>query len=121
MKICITTKGNTLNAPIDPTFGRAQVFLFVDPETREVEAIANMPGAHGAGVQAAQMMVEHGAKTVLTGNVGPNAFQGLSAAGIAIYIGATGTAQDALAAYEAGTLQSPAGPTSRGHGGGGRR
>jgi predicted Fe-Mo cluster-binding NifX family protein len=121
MKICITTKGSQLDSPIDPTFGRAQTFLFIDSETQAIEAVVNTPGAHGAGVQAAQLMVEHGATVVLTGNVGPNAFQGLSAAGIAIHIGAKGTAQDALAAYEAGTLQSPAGPTSQGHGGGGRR
>lgn len=118
MKICITTKGSTLESPIDPTFGRAQTFLFVDSVTRETEAVVNAPGAHGAGVQAAQLMVEHGTAVILTGNVGPNAFQGLSAAGIDIYIGAKGTAQDALAAYEAGTLQTPTGPTSQRHGGG---
>jgi len=121
MKICITTKGSQLESPIDPVFGRAQNFLFVDSETRDISCVTNVPGAHGAGVQAAQLMVENGAMVVLTGSVGPNAFQGLNAAGIEICIGAKGTAQDALAAYEAGTLQSPTGPTSQGHGGGGRR
>ena len=65
-------------------------------------------------------MVDKGIGTVLTGNVGPNAFQGLTAAGIQIYIGAKGSARDTLAAYEAGTLQTAGAPTSQGHGGGQR-
>lgn len=120
MITCITTKGSQLDSPIDPTFGRAQTFLLFDSETGAVEAVVNTPGAHGAGVQAAQLMVEHGVDLVLTGNVGPNAFQGLTAAGIGIFIGAKGTAQDALDAHVAGVLQSPTGPTSQGHGGGKR-
>lgn len=117
MKLCITTRGTDLDAPVDPVFGRARVFLFVDSETLEVEAIENAPGAHGAGVQAAQMMTDRAVGAVLTGNVGPNAFQGLTAAGIEIFIGAKGTAREALAAYKDGTLESTGGPTSRGHGG----
>ena len=118
MKICVTAKGSQLSSPIDPTFGRAQVFLLVDSETRSVEVLANAPAAHGAGVQAAQLMVEHGVGVVVTGNVGPNAFQGLKAAGIRMHVGAQGTAQDALVDYETGKLQSPEGPTKQGHGGG---
>lgn len=120
MRICITTNGTNLDAQVDSVFGRARYFLLVDSETLEVEAVENVPGAHGAGVQAAQMMVDKGVGTVLTGNVGPNAFQGLTAAGIQIYIGAKGSARDALKAYEAGTLQTVSGPTSQGHRGGGR-
>ena len=118
MRICITTSGIDLDAQVDSVFGRARYFLLVDSETLETEAIENIPGAHGAGVQAAQTMVDKSVGTVLTGNVGPNAFQGLSAAGIQIHIGAKGTARDALAAYKAGTLQTAGGPTSQGHGGG---
>lgn len=120
MRICITTTGTNLDAQVDSVFGRARYFLLVDSKTLEVEAIENVPSAHGAGVQAAQTMVDKAVGSVLTGNVGPNAFQGLTAAGIQIYIGAKGTARDTLAAYEAGTLQATSGPTSRGHGGGQR-
>ena len=120
MKVCITTTGKDLDAPVDPTFGRAHGFLFVDSETLAAEVVENEPGAHGAGVQAAQIMSSRGVQAVLTGNVGPNAYQGLTAAGIEIYIGATGAARDALAAYKAGELQRAGGPTSQGHGGGRR-
>jgi len=49
MTICITSSGQELDAPVNPSFGRAPYFLFVDPETRTVEAVKNTPGAHGAG------------------------------------------------------------------------
>jgi len=120
MKICITTTGKDLDAPVDPTFGRAHGFLFVDSETLTAEAMENAPGAHGAGVQAAQIMADKGVQVLLTGNVGPNAYQGLTAAGIEIYIGAAGAGRDALAAYKAGKMQRAGGPTSQGHGGGRR-
>jgi predicted Fe-Mo cluster-binding NifX family protein len=120
VRICITTTGKDLDAQVDAVFGRARYFLLVDSDTLEVEAIENMPSAHGAGVQAAQTMVSKGVETLLTGNVGPNAFQGLTAAGIKIYLGAKGTARDAMAAYKAGELENPTGPTSQGHGGGRR-
>ena len=38
--------------------------------------------AHGAGVAAAQFLIDRGAQTVISGRFGPNAYQALSAAGI---------------------------------------
>ena len=117
MKICITSTGEDLDASVDQTFGRARYFLFVDSGTRETKAVENSPGAHGAGVQAAQLLAEQGARVLVTGNVGPNAYQGLSAAGIEIYTGASGTSRKALADYEAGLLSKTDVPTRPGHGG----
>jgi len=115
MTVCITSSGRDLKAPVDRSFGRAAYFLFVDPETHAVEAVDNRPGAHGAGVQAAQTVTEHGARTVITGSVGPNAYRGLSAAGIEVYVGASGTAEEALEAYRSGRLQPAGSPTGRAH------
>jgi len=117
MKVCITAADNHLDASVDPTFGRARYFLLVDTDTQAFDAIENMPSAHGAGVQAAQLMVDKSVSAVLTGNVGPNAYQGLSAAGIQIFVGTQGTAKDALAAYADGTLEPAQGSTKQGHGG----
>jgi len=121
MKLCITARGRDLDAQVDPMFGRAQVFLRFDTETGAIEAIDNAPGAHGAGVQAAQQMVNQGVSIVITGQVGPNAYQGLAAAGIKVHVGASGTVREAIAAYEAGQLQRAGGPTGMRHGGGGGR
>jgi len=123
MKVCITTRGEGLTAEVDPTFGRAAYFLFVDTDTLgsdapAVESVENVPGAHGAGVQAAQTVAEKGATVVITGSVGPNAYQGLAAAGIEIYTGAAGTVEQALADFQAGKLTRSGEATGARHGGG---
>ena len=120
MRICITSDGQGLEAPVNPSFGRAPYFLFVDSETEAAEAVKNTPGAHGAGVQAAQIVANKEASAVITGSIGPNAYQGLSAAGIDVYTGAKGKVMDALEAYRAGRLTRTEGPTGGRHGGGRR-
>lgn len=116
MKVCITAAGPTLTDAVDPSFGRAAYFLFYDLDNGDLCAVPNEPGAHGAGVQSAQTVVENGAKAVITGSVGPNAYQGLSAGGVEIYTGAAGTVQDAISAYKSGQLTRVDTPRGRGHG-----
>jgi predicted Fe-Mo cluster-binding NifX family protein len=116
--VCLTAQGRELASAMDPSFGRARFFLFVDENEHVIEAVENEPAAHGAGVQAAQIVSQHGAKVVVTGSIGPNAYGGLSAAGIETYIGATGTAREALASYREGQLTQAMSPTRGGHGGG---
>lgn len=117
MNICITASGQDLDASVDQSFGRARYFLFVDSDTHHIKAVENSPGAHGAGVQAAQLLAEQGVRVLITGNVGPNAYQGLKAAGIEIYTGAKGTSRKALADFDAGLLSKTDVPTRPGHGG----
>ncbi|MEA3239061.1 MAG: NifB/NifX family molybdenum-iron cluster-binding protein [Candidatus Bipolaricaulota bacterium] len=118
MKACITARGDGFTAEVDPTFGRATYFLFIDTDTLALEAVENVPGAHGAGVQAAQTVAEKGPTVVITGSVGPNAYQGLTAAGIEIYTGAQGTVREALADFQAGKLTPSNKATGARHGGG---
>ena len=120
MRVCISASGKEMDSPVSQTFGRAPYFAFVDVETEALEAVENVPGAHGAGVQAAQNVDAKKAEAVITGNMGPNAFRGLSAAGIKVYTGASGTVRDALADYAAGRLALAEGPSGRRHAGGRR-
>ena len=128
-RICITAQGPTLEAPIDDRFGRCANFIFVDPDTLKFET-APSPGAMaggGAGIQAAQFIVDHKAEIVLTGHVGPNAFEALNAGGVKVFTGISGTVRDAIGQFQSGHLtkaSSPTGPSHRGMGrgrGGGRR
>lgn len=93
MKICVTATGDTFDAAIDPRFGRAPYFMIVDSEDMSFEAVNNTAAGamSGTGIQAAQTVASKGAKLVITGNVGPNAFQALSSAEIKIVVGAHGT------------------------------
>jgi len=107
MKIAITATGADLQAQVDPRFGRAQYFIIVDPETMEFEAIENssLSAAHGAGIQSGQLMSSKDVSAVITGSVGPNAFQTLTAAGIQIFQSPSGTVQQAVEAFKNGQLQ----------------
>ncbi len=107
MKICITSEGKTLDAKVDSRFGRCQYFILVNPDTLEFEAVekSNIDQAGGAGIQSGQLMAQKGVKAVLTGNVGPNAFQTLNAAGIQIFTGISGVVKDAIEKYKKGGLK----------------
>ena len=48
MKIAISAMGATLDAEIDPRFGRCQYFIIVDPDTMNFEALNNS-GGMGSG------------------------------------------------------------------------
>jgi predicted Fe-Mo cluster-binding NifX family protein len=113
MKICITSEGKTLDSKVDPRFGRCQNFILVNPDTLEFEAIenSNINQAGGAGIQSGQLMASKGIKAVLTGNVGPNAFQTLNAGGIDIYTGVSGSVKEAIEAYKSGKLKKTDSPS----------
>ena len=122
MKIVVTSSGaggstalaQVLAAQAHPNFGRCPTFLFIDTETMQFEAVENpaLASGGGAGIQAAQFVIERGAQAVVTGNVGPNAFQVFQAAGIPVYLFGGGTVQEAMEAFKAGSL-SAAGDASR--------
>lgn len=117
MKVAVSATGPTLDSQVDPRFGRCPYFLIVDTETMQFEALEN-PAQYaggGAGIQAAQMVAGKGVSVVLTGNVGPNAYQALSAAGIQIITGVYGTVREAVTKYKEGSLQSASAPTAPMH------
>jgi predicted Fe-Mo cluster-binding NifX family protein len=113
MKICVTAKTNSIEAQIDPRFGRCAYFLIVDPETMQFEAVSNESQnlTGGAGIQSAQTLANKGVKVLLTGNVGPNAFQALSAANIEIVAGVSGSVKEAVEQYKQGKLTKTKAPT----------
>ena len=117
MKICVSASSDSLDANVDSRFGRCPYFVVVDSETMEFSAILNDSNnaAHGAGIQAAQTVANMGAKVVITGNVGPNAFNVLSATGIKIVTGVSGSIRDAVEKYKSGQLKETGNPTVGGH------
>jgi predicted Fe-Mo cluster-binding NifX family protein len=123
MKICVTATADSLDAQIDPRFGRCAYFVIVDSETMQFEAIPNMAAGAtgGAGIQAAQTIANKGVTLLITGNIGPNAFGALSAAGIEIVTGAFGTVRGAVEKFKRGELNKTGAPTVGGHFGMGGR
>ena len=123
MKIGITSTGKDLNAEVDPRFGRCQYFIVVETDTMKFEVVTNegVMASGGAGVQAAQNIAKTGAEAMLTGNMGPNAFQTLSAAGIKIFTGVTGKICDVVEKYNKGELEETNAPSVGSHHGMGGR
>ncbi|ABE51592.1 NifB/NifX family molybdenum-iron cluster-binding protein [Methanococcoides burtonii] len=117
MKICVTATDKNLNAALDLRFGRCPYFIIVDSETMEFKAVDNSAAsaAGGAGIQAAQNISDKGIDVLLTGSIGPNAFPILSAAGIQVMTGASGSVTDAISQYKEGQLQETGGPTAQAH------
>jgi predicted Fe-Mo cluster-binding NifX family protein len=118
MKIAISSKGNHLDSEVDPRFGRAAFFILVDPETMNYEILENKQNLQlpqGAGIQAAQTIVDGGAKILLTGNCGPKAFQVLQAAGVKVGVGLSGTVKEAVTQFKQGKTDYAQAPNVEGH------
>lgn len=107
MKIAITAQNPSPDSQLDPRFGRAPWLMIFDPDHNSWQALDNSTGrdaSHGAGIQAAQTVADRQVGAIVTGAIGPKAFRSLSAAGIKIFHGASGSVADALQAYRAGEL-----------------
>jgi predicted Fe-Mo cluster-binding NifX family protein len=117
MKIAVTATGPSLDANVDPRFGRCRWFLIVETDDLSFDAVEN-PNANlggGAGIQSAQLMAERRVKHVLTGNCGPNAHQTLSAAGIGVVVGCSGTVRDVVEGYKSGQFATADQPNVGSH------
>jgi len=118
MKVAFTSQGADIASQVDPRFGRARFFIVVDTETGTAVAhdnAQNLNAAQGAGIQAAQNVVELEVEAVVTGNVGPKAFSVLEAGGIKMYIGATGSVENAVEQLKADRLECVTEANVEGH------
>lgn len=108
-KIAVTSEGPKMTDRVDPRFGRAGGFVVVDLETMAstyVDNGASQAMSHGAGIQAAENIVNAGAAVVLTGYVGPKAFAALQAAGVRIGQNLDNmTVAEAVQRYQDGQVQ----------------
>lgn len=119
MKIAVTATGEGLDAPASPVFGRSQYLVLVETDTMENKTLANpaVSASGGAGIQAAQFLASNGAQALVTGNVGPNAFQVFQAANIPVYLFGGPSVRQAVEAYTKGELAEATGPSARSHSG----
>ncbi|HNT86580.1 MAG TPA: NifB/NifX family molybdenum-iron cluster-binding protein [Candidatus Hydrogenedentes bacterium] len=118
MKVVVTASGQSLDAQVDPRFGRAAYLIVVDTETGAWSAhdnVQNLNAAQGAGIQAADTVSRLGAEALITGHCGPNAFRTLASAGIKVMVGAQGTVSEAIEAFKSGALTPTDAPNVAGH------
>ena len=117
MKIAVSSNGNDLKSMLDPRFGRCAYFLIIDPEDLSCEVFDNQSASqsHGAGIQAAQSLADKNVTAVITGHVGPNAAQMLSAAGIDVFTDQQGTISDVVERFKKGNLTPAKGADVNSH------
>jgi predicted Fe-Mo cluster-binding NifX family protein len=105
---------------MDPRFGRGPFFVIVDTDSMSENSIANtlVNATSGAGIQAAQEIARQGATALITGNVGPNAMQTLSAAKIDVYqYQGAGSVRDVVEKFKRGELTKIADASVSAHAG----
>ena len=119
MKIAVSATSNDLDGDVDQRFGRCKYFLLIDSENMDFKVIENesIMASGGAGIKAAETIVNNGAEILITGNVGPNAFQTLSAGGIKIFTGASGAIKESIDQYKNGELKETEGANVSSHSG----
>jgi len=108
MKIAITAQDKELSSEVDLRFGRAKWIIVIDTETGDFQAhdnVVNLNAVQGAGIQTGQNIANLGVESVITGNVGPNAFKTLNAANVKIFLAEKQTVQDAIDLFKAGELR----------------
>jgi predicted Fe-Mo cluster-binding NifX family protein len=119
MRGAISAGGSTPDAEVDPRFGRCSSFVLVETGDMTFEAVEKESRSlgGGAGIQAAQLMARRGVKAVLTGSCGPNACQALSAAGIEVFEGCSGTVSSVVERFRSGQPRPATAPNSASHSG----
>lgn len=108
MRLMITSQNSILESPIDNRFGRCPWLILMDTEKGQWKAFQN-PGASqsgGAGVAAAQFVVDHKADVVISGDFGPHASRAFNAAKIEmrLFTDKISTVQEAVAHFADGDL-----------------
>lgn len=112
------TANDGLNSQIDARFGRASGFLVVDEATGDKQYISNeqnLNAAQGAGIQAAQHILNSGAEALAVPHCGPKAFKVLSAGNVKIYLVPDGKVSEILQNITSGEYSTATQADVKGH------
>lgn len=106
MKLALPIESKSLDAPICPSFGRTPLYVLFDTESGNHNFLNNEAAASqgGAGIKAAQMLVDNGVEAIITYRCGENAEKVLSAGNIKIYKAQEGSVAENIEKYKDGKL-----------------
>ncbi len=121
MKIAIPVDDKKMDSTVCMSFGRTPYFLIYDTDTEQSVFLDNSAAAAqgGAGIKAAQAVIDNGAVVLLTPRCGENAALVFKAANVDIYRTSGESIRDNIAAFKEGKLQllTEIHPGFHGHGG----
>ncbi|AHF08936.1 MULTISPECIES: NifB/NifX family molybdenum-iron cluster-binding protein [Dehalobacter] len=106
MKIAIPVDNNSMDSSVCISFGRAPYLLIYDTETEGSNFLDNSAAASqgGAGIKAAQNIVDSGAEAIITPRCGENAAEVLKAAEIKLYKNTNNSIRDNIESFKEGKL-----------------
>ena len=102
MKIAIPTR----NGHVDDHFGHCAEYTIVDISDNKIVSQQTLPSPQGCGCKSniASTLQQMSVTMMLAGNIGNGAIEKLNAHNIRIIRGCSGTIEDTIAAFIAGTL-----------------
>lgn len=77
MKIAISASGKNAESLLDKRFGRCEYFQVYDTESEEIKLLENkgQDSSGGAGIAASNQLIDENVDVIITGSLGPNAFE----------------------------------------------
>jgi len=80
MKIAISSTGKNLNSNVDSVFGRCPYFIIAEIKNKKIIKVETLKNTSvsklsGAGISAAQLVVDKDVNAVVSGNIGPRALE----------------------------------------------
>lgn len=118
MKIAISSTGQKKESLLDQRFGRCDYFQIYDAKTDGYMVIENkgISAKGGAGIAAASQIIDEDVEIIITGNLGPNAFELLEKAKIKAFRCDTIPIDRAIVMYEKNQLSQISSGSSAHHG-----
>lgn len=106
MKIAMPVNDKSMESCVGNTFGRTSYFLIYDTETKESIFVDNSAAASqgGAGIKAAQTVVDNQVEALITPQCGENAAKVIQESNIKIYKIINDSIQDNINAFNNGEL-----------------
>ncbi|MEA3448746.1 MAG: NifB/NifX family molybdenum-iron cluster-binding protein [Bacteroidota bacterium] len=80
----VASSGNNLDAKVSGRFGHAKYYIVVDPQIMKYEVYPGIDKDEER--ECIERFMQHGIDKVLVGNVGPSAFDDITAKGLKIYL-----------------------------------
>ncbi|NFA61836.1 NifB/NifX family molybdenum-iron cluster-binding protein [Clostridium sporogenes] len=118
MKIAISSTGRTMENSLDIRFGRCEYFQIHDTKSKEVKILENegQNASGGAGIVASNQLVDEKVDVIITGSLGPNAFEIIEKEGVKAYKCESISITSVIEKYNKGELEqiSMSGPSHNG-------
>ncbi len=108
MKIAIPINEKTITSEVSSSFGRAPYYLLYDDKGNNAVFIDNLvaQSAGGAGIKAAQLLLDNQIEVVIAPRCGENAAKVLAGGNVKVYKNIAGSAEDNIKAYKNNQLET---------------